>query len=121
MRPEPLQEDTIGLEGSWTAREESVESHNEKSVLHLQFHATEVNLVLSPVDTSAIIQVSFNNLPLERDFAGTDLTQASEIEVGEPRMYNLFKSRERAEGILSIKSVKGTIRAFAFTFSGCEE
>lgn len=121
VRPEPMQEDTIGLEGNFLATAEYIESQNDKSVLYLRFHATEVNLVLAPVEKRAVGQISFNGLPLERGFAGKDITDASEIIINESRMYNLLKSNERIEGILSIKLVEGSFQAFAFTFSGCEE
>ena len=43
----------------------------------------------------------------------------NEIEVHEPKMYNLFKSEELLEGELKV-FVKGKgFKAYAFTFGGC--
>src|SRR5690606_16432355 len=51
-----LKEDTIGLEGKFTARAEYVETKDKNSKLHLKFRATEVNLVFHPVGDRARVR-----------------------------------------------------------------
>lgn len=120
-RPEPMQKDTVGMEGKMLATEEYIETVDQTSALHVQFRATEVNIVLEPVEGHSLVEVTYNGLPLERDEAGLDVSELSEVSITEPKMFSVLKNKERSEGILSIKPISGNFRAYAYTFSGCEE
>jgi hypothetical protein len=97
-------------EGEWTIHPEYIEhtgnSENFEDFIFLKFEATEVNLVASSPETTSI-KIKLNG------------RSVNEIEVHEPKMYNLFKSEELTQGELKI-FVKGRgFKAYAFTFGGC--
>ncbi|MEK7603886.1 MAG: redoxin family protein [Patescibacteria group bacterium] len=117
-KPE-MKEDTIGLAGKFIARSEYVESVDADSELLLRFRATEVNLVIYPVESSAVAEIYLDNDKLPKEYWGEDVNE-SNIAISRPTMYNLVKTSGLLEGILKIKPIKGNFRAYAFTFSGCE-
>ena len=114
-----MNEDSIGLAGKFTAKAEYVESADSSSELLLRFRATEVNLVLHPVDDIAEIEIFLDNDKLPKEYWGEDVDE-NNVAILKPTMYNLVRTSGLLEGILSIKPVKGNFRAYAFTFSGCE-
>lgn len=105
---EKIPADTIALSGKFLVRPEYVESREAGAALLLNFRATEVNLVLRPAGgTIAVAEILLDGRPLK------------ELEIKEPTMYNLLKSQDLVEGVLTIKAKRGNFQAYAFTFSGC--
>lgn len=119
--PEALRRDSIALAGPFGAAPEFVESAATGATLLLSFHATEVNLVLHPAGESATVAITLNGKPLPADIRGRDVTDAGEVRVTKPTMYNLLRSHRLVEGVLSIAAREGQFQAYAFTFAGCEE
>lgn len=107
--PNELSDDSIALDGEFIARPEYVESAEAGAALILKFRATEVNLVLHPVGVRAVAEASLDSKKLK------------DIIIIKPTLYNLLKSEQPIEGVLSITAKKGNFRAYAFTFSGCAE
>ncbi|MCP6719304.1 MAG: redoxin domain-containing protein [Patescibacteria group bacterium] len=121
-KPKLILGNSIALSGSFLAKSEYIESVKEKAELLLHFRATEVNLVLSPVGKHSIVEIKLDDKPLAKKIQGKDIVNSGKVDIEKPRMYNLLKSNNMVEGILSISSLKGgNFRAFAFTFSGCSE
>jgi hypothetical protein len=116
-----LLDGTIGLSGLFTAKPEYVESSERGAKLSIRFHGTEVNLVMHPVNERARVHISLDNAPLSTDVRGRDVDDAGEAVVHTARLYNLVRSRKVLEGVLSLELLEGGVRAYAFTFSGCEE
>ncbi len=111
--------DSLGLSGTFISRSEYLESKDPNSRLLLHFKASEVNLVLTPIDPQTTVQILLNYKPLPPKFRGEDLDDSSQMKIDTPRMYQLLKSNVFSEGILSIQPVIGNFKAYAFTFSGC--
>lgn len=118
--PEEMPQDSIALSGRFLATKEYIESSELGATLFLRFRATEVNVVLHTVSGEAIVDISLDSKPLGERL-GKDVSENNEITIKEPTLYNLLKSRDLVEGILSITAKKGAFRAYAFTFSGCPE
>ena len=120
-RPSEIPLHGIALNGKFNAQKEYVESAKEKAELILHFIATEVNLVLAPVGTKSVVDVRFNGEIMPLEIKGHDVSEAGEVIVDSSRMYTLIRAREQVEGILTVRAQEGNFRAYAFTFSGCEE
>jgi thiol-disulfide isomerase/thioredoxin len=110
---------SIALLGSFVTKAEHVESANEGATLLLQFRATEVNLVLKPVEGEARVKLTFNGKGLPETIRGRDVSESGEIILEKPALYNLVKGDQPVEGILGITAQEGNFQAFMFTFSGC--
>ena len=84
----------------------------------MHFHATEVNLVLE-CDEDTELKVLYDDQALAEEMRGGDVDSDSVTHISKARLYNLVKSSIPLDGKLTLKPVKGGIRAYAFTFSGC--
>jgi len=118
IEPEEIPLHSIALAGDWDARSEHVESIVSDSTIYLHFQATEVNVVLAPVDNLSVVEVKLNGKELLPEVAGKDVDRGDVIVSG-PRMYNLVKSDQPIEAILTLRAKESNFRAYAFTFSGC--
>lgn len=119
MAPKKIPVDTIALEGRFKATREYVQSSEPGSTVLLAFSATEVNMVLDAPADEARIRVLLGDEVAPSDIAGADVGHAGQVAVTEPRMYNLLKADHPVEGVLAAQALEGTLRAYAFTFSGC--
>ncbi len=117
--PEVLMEDSIALAGKFFASYEYVESRQEKSAMFLDFTATEVNLVMRPVEVIAEIEIWLNDHIIAEEMSGKDICSSGIVKVNEPKMYNLLKSSFLTDGVLKVVAKKNNFQAYAFTFSGC--
>lgn len=118
-KTDSLETDRFSLSGQFLLMSEFVESCNYNSSLYLNFSATEVNLVIIPVEESCKLKISFNGSDLLKKHYGKDLTEDGFLEVSEERMFTILKSKEGISGELCLNPLEGNFRAFAFTFSGC--
>lgn len=125
LTPRSIPDDSLALSGRFYAAPEYVKSLDLQSAICLNFHATEVNIVLSPEgETSA--EICFNGQPLKEEYRGTDVEADSTVKIDKSRMYNLVSTRQNnneltsLEGVLSIMPTIGNFRAYVFTFSGCK-
>ena len=118
QKPEQLPDNSIALSGKFLAKSEYVESRDPDARLYLHFKATEVNLVASPVEPQATVEITLDGKPLADDIKGHDINN-NKVIIRESKMYNLLKTKDFLAGIIGIKSVAGNFRAYAFTFSGC--
>ena len=118
QKPEQLPDNSTALSGKFLAKSEYVESSEEGATLYLHFKATEVNLVLSPVDKEAVVEITLDGKPLADDIKGHDINN-NKVTITQAKMYNLLKTKDFLAGIIGIKSIAGNFRAYAFTFSGC--
>jgi len=113
---------SIALKGKFIAKEEYVESNNPGSEVQLHFTGTEVNLVLKTDDKEAVVELIYNDLPLNAHNKGIDVSKDSKVTIKLPTMYNLFKTPyDLSEGTLIVRAVTGNFQAYAFTFAGCVE
>lgn len=119
QRPQSFPEDMIALGGPFIAHHEYVESQSPESTLLLNFHATEVNVVLHPGSESTSVKIKLNGQAVPVNVQGTDITTDGVVEVTQPRLYNLVLSDDLIEGVLEIQAQAGNFQAYAFTFSGC--
>lgn len=119
--PDTIREDSIALSGKFIAKPEYVESVEPGATIFLRFRATEVNIVLHPVERSITLKVAFNQKPLPQEIRGSAVNEADEVRVEKPAMYNLLKSMYAVQGIIEVTAKEGNFRAYAFTFSGCSE
>jgi len=123
------QQDTVYLQGAWKVEPEYVEHTQEatpyEDYLLLNFRASEVNLVMGArEDAEALIEIQFNNEPLEQAILGHDIIVQDEktlVKVKEPRLYNLIDSLKYLQGEVKVLVNQKGWRAYAFTFSGCQE
>lgn len=113
------EKNTIGLTGPFISKPEHLESKSIDSKLLLNFEASEINLVASPANYNALVQVLLDYKPLPESFRGSDVNSSGELEIKSSRMYQLLKSNIFTDGILSLQPKNGNFRAYAFTFSGC--
>lgn len=118
--PAAISKDQIALEGKFTAQGEYVESEQSGAKLLLNFQATEVNLVMHPVDSQAMVHVELNGAPIPKEISGFSVDENSDVKITKPTLYNFIKSKNLVEGTLSITAKEGNFRGYAFTFSGCE-
>lgn len=121
LPPMDFKEDSIALSGKFFTAPEYVEPREKDATIHLRFRGTEVNLVLSPNSGEGIAEVLFDNFPIEEQIRGKDLNDFNHLIVRKPKMFNLLKSHDLQQGVLSIRYEKGALKAYAFTFSGCQE
>ncbi len=117
--PREMRTDSIALSGEFTAQREYVEAAEGGAALLLSFRGTEVNLVMEAGGDRAEALLGFEGSPPRTEISGSDVDEQSLVTVEEPRMYNLLKADRPLEGRLSVTSVTGSFRAYAFTFSGC--
>jgi len=84
------------------------ESYKNKNFLLIGIHTPEFEFEkdLKNVE-KAIIEASFNG-------------QSKEVRVTNPAIYDLLRSKELMDGVLTLTAKEGSFRAYAFTFSGCE-
>jgi thiol-disulfide isomerase/thioredoxin len=111
--------DSIALLGSFIAKPEYLESADIGATLLLQFRATEVNVVLSPVEPETRIRLTYNGKTLPEEIKGYDVNGSGEAAVEKPALYNLIRSDHPLDGILGITARAGNFQAYVFTFSGC--
>ena len=104
--------DSVYLDGDWKIENEHIESVGP-GYIRLIFRGVEVNLVMEAEEK---IKISLE----------LDGKPAREIEVKEPKMYNLVKleqppwdGNEQVGGELKIHVPKNGLRAYALTFGGC--
>jgi thiol-disulfide isomerase/thioredoxin len=116
-----VRKDSIALLGSFVAKPEYVESASDGATLLLHFRATQVNLVLKPVDGFSEMKLTLNGKSLPENVKGRDVNKDSEVTVERPALYNLVASDKPLEGLLGITTKTGNFQAFVFTFSGCAE
>jgi len=114
-----LKKDSIALLGTFVAKPEYVESAGEGATVFLQFRATEVNLVLKPVEAEAKVKLTFNGKTLPKQIAGRDVSESGEVLITKSTVYNLILSDHPLDGILGITRESGDFQAYTFTFSGC--
>ncbi len=105
--PPKIKEDGIALSGKFLARKEYAESQEAGAEVLLNFRATEVNLVLESPNGKSEVEIYLDNKKIK------------ELSIEKSTLFNLLKSNDLTEGILSVRAKKGNFRAYAFTFSGC--
>jgi thiol-disulfide isomerase/thioredoxin len=119
VSPPRLAMDAIALDGPFIARGQYLQAAGPGSRLMLEFRATEVNLVMASADSGSSARVLLNGTTPSDDERGRDLDGSGLVRAVEPRMYNLIKADHSIEGALEIESLDESLRAYAFTFSGC--
>jgi thiol-disulfide isomerase/thioredoxin len=117
--PPRLEEDSIALSGRFISTPEYVETAGAGASIHVSFHATVVNLVALPSSGEAVASVAFNGEAPGEDLKGRSLSDAGELTIDRPLMYNLVEADDIVEGVLAVEVKRGSFRAYAFTFSGC--
>ncbi|MDO8536667.1 MAG: redoxin domain-containing protein [bacterium] len=102
---------TWQVKGEWKTHPEFIEhegkTENFEDYLALHFEAAEVNLVME-AKTERPVKIRL-------ELGGKFL---NDLEVQEPKMYNLLSGKEHARNELKIFVKDGGIRMYAFTFGG---
>lgn len=119
-KPKSIEQDSIGLSGSFVARAEYVESNTPGATLYLNFRATEVNLVMAAPKSKSLVEILLNGKPLPSRIRGLNVEDSGCVTISRSNLYNLIKSDKLVEGVLEIKAKEGAFQAYAFTFSGCK-
>lgn len=115
-----VHEDSVALLGKFLVKDKYAEAQSSVSSILLNFKGTEVNIVTeNDEDEVPTLEILLDNKPMPKNIRGLDVNEKSQVEVGEPRMYNLIKSKTPVSGILNVRSIDATFRAYTFTFSGC--
>ena len=103
---------TWNFSGDWKIYPEYIEHEGKTEVfadyLTLNFEAAEVNLVMGAEgERAAKVRIELNGKPL------------NELEVHEPKMYNLLRGQKNIKGELRVFAKDRGLRVYAFTFGGC--
>lgn len=110
----PLQFDQVGLKGNWDVKAEKIISASNESKLEINFMADQVYLVLGG-HSSLPVKVELDGQLLPQKYATDDVIKG-EIQVKEPRKYDILNLRgDNGRHVLSLQIPKG-IEAYAFTF-----
>lgn len=114
---EILADDQVGLQGSWTALADCIQSNDNESSLELNFVANHVYLVMQS-DTPTQLTVLLDGKPIPEKYRTRDMNAQEKIMVHEARMYEILDLKEDyGRHILTLQCPKG-IKAYAFTFGG---
>lgn len=122
--PEEHLPDTVYLQGAWLNRKEYIESVSDQpAMIHLDYRAAEVNLVLNAVaEKPLMVQLWLDGKSLPESDFGADVAQvegASVIMVDTARMVRLIHHSEFETHRLTLSVSQAGLRAYAFTFVGC--
>ena len=113
------------LEGLWLNTSESLvhlrETENYEDYIVINFYATSVNAVMSPVNAEAFdVRLTIDGHPITPEQAGVDVMfdddNNSYVMVDEPRMYNLINLSDFSGHELVLSSNSSEFSLFAFTF-----
>ncbi len=127
QQPQRIEEDRFYAVGRWLNRPEYMllsEEEGRAGQIILRYTASEVNLVLRPVERSeALVYLEQDGGPVEPADKGDDVeyddSGRSLVRVREPRMYNLIKNRRIGAHSLKLTSFGSGLAAYAFTFVSC--
>lgn len=109
-----LNRNHVGLKGKWTVSREYITSESNEAELSLNFNANQVYLVLGGASEKSI-QIELDGQPLSPSFFTADINKQGEIQVKEPRKYDIVNLKGQHEHILTLYIPKG-IQVYAFTF-----
>jgi len=127
----PLEDGKIYLNGGWIAAAEylqhGVKTRGPINYLILPFHGLEVNAVMKLDEARMVSQtrvyVALDEKPLTKEIAGKNVLFDgggwSYLNLEEPRMYNIFKTKEFGDHRLKIIPFSDAFQIYAFTFGGC--
>lgn len=116
---QPLEEDQIGLKGTWRASQEYISSESETASLELNFISNRVYIVLGG-ESNLPIQIELDGSPLPQKYHTMDTNQGR-LFVKEDRKYDLANLQgDYGRHRLTLYIPKG-IKAYTFTFGGEEE
>ena len=111
---EQLDNNMVGLKGSWLIGPESIQAMAE-STLDLNFIANRVYLVMSSPAT-ALVPVLLDGNPVSSNYRTKDMNAQGQLIIHEPRMYDIIDLKGNySRHILTLKIPKG-VSAFVFTF-----
>ncbi len=110
-----LGNDEIGLEGSWKVEDERIVSTGNQSKLSLNFLATRVYLVMDAPELS-YVTVLLDGKPLPEKYRTTDMNEAGQIMVKEPRKYDVVNLKgDYGRHVVTLVAPKG-VAMYAFSF-----
>lgn len=88
----------------------------------IKYHGNEVNVILRPMYEPYQVYVTIGDMDVPEPMRGSDIRNEGGktfIEVDEPRMYNIIKSREYGENVIKLYTNSKSFYLYAFTFGSC--
>lgn len=121
--PATLKTHTVYLEGLWHQRKEYIEVVESPALLHLQYQARQVNVVIEPpIAGNPDISLLLDGQPIAMDSRGQDIQLHQNKPVlspAEPRMLELISHPAFEQHQLTLELMTPGVRIYAFTFVGC--
>jgi thiol-disulfide isomerase/thioredoxin len=112
-----LRENTIYLEGLWIANENELIFAGESGSVWLDFTASEVNIVVEPLEGDLFMEVLVDGEYVTEANAGNDVVvsdDSSSVFIDKALLYNVYDG-EYINGVLELKVGKGfSFNAFTF-------
>jgi len=107
-----------GLGGSWNVGAESGVLQSAPGKIVFRFHSRDLHMVLGPTKNGKPIRfkVKLDDIP-PGDNCGVDSTPDGNLEIREPRLYQLIRQKGRVEDrTFEIEFLDPGVQAFSFTF-----
>jgi len=107
-----------GLGGSWNVGAESGVLQSAPGKIVFRFHSRDLHMVLGPTKNGKPIRfkVKLDGIP-PGDNCGVDSTPDGNLEIREPRLYQLIRQKGRVEDrTFEIEFLDPGVQAFSFTF-----
>jgi len=110
-----LENDKVGLKGSWLIMPQFIQSQGNNSILDLNFIANHVYLVMKSPEPQ-LITILLDDKPVQKKYFTTDMTDTGQIKVSEARMYDIIDLKgDFGRHKLTLKFPEN-ISLYAFTF-----
>jgi thiol-disulfide isomerase/thioredoxin len=120
--PDPLAQDSFGLDGRWKITPEYAESVGMGDAVVLRFQAAEVNLVMESADGEPLpVTVELDGRPLPASALADGISTSSgrtSVQVQTADLYGLIKDGPSGAHTLRLIASRPGLRAYAFTFGG---
>ncbi len=118
--PEQPQEDTVYLQGTWAATEESAIATTVPSCITLTCRTAGIDAVMaSPGDHTIKVYVLIDGIPVDGRSCGKDVLfddDGSYVPVREPGLYNITKDQPYRKSTLTLSPDSIALEMFALTF-----
>jgi hypothetical protein len=120
--PDPLAQDSFGLDGRWKITPEYVESVGLGDAVVLRFQASEVNLVMESADGAPLaVTIELDGQPLPASALADGVSSSSgrtSVQVRAADLYGLINGGPSGAHTLRLIASRSGLRAYAFTFGG---
>jgi thiol-disulfide isomerase/thioredoxin len=113
----------LEFEGPWRHEPDCAVVAGSPSRLRLRYFGAEVNLVMAPGPSPAILEVLDEGAPVDHQSRGADVKEAPDgrtlAAIEHPRMYRLIQRDRFLTRTLELSSLSEGLELYAFTFGTC--